>query len=249
MSLASLYRGASERERLNQSFVGRNGYSASQSPELELPAHGSPLSPGSPRSPQEERAMRQTVRLVAAAVIFALLVATMVALLVATVVRWVCRKHKQPRVSVAAAACPAACCDASQPALCPPPVAGAGARAARAASSPSRPRRQSGAAPACGRPRRSSRASALAPAGGWGELRVAVWVPAGLWTTAPPVELAAQLPASMLRLNCCSAYDIRHQGVWEEVRWPCERERWRPWGASSQRQACPEECCRLQDGA
>lgn len=85
----SFPRGHSEQERLNASFNG-HGYSAGLeiSPGGPL-SPGQPMSPSSPRSPQEERQLRQTIRLVAAAVIFSLLVATMIALLAATVVRWV----------------------------------------------------------------------------------------------------------------------------------------------------------------
>ncbi|KAI7841581.1 hypothetical protein COHA_004751 [Chlorella ohadii] len=90
----SFPRGHSEQERLNASFNG-HGYSAG----LEISTGGplspgpalSPASPRSPRSPQEERQLRQTIRLIAAAIIFGLLVATMIALLAATVIR--CRRE------------------------------------------------------------------------------------------------------------------------------------------------------------
>ena len=105
----SFPRGRSEQERLNASFQG-NGYSVgleiSSAPLSPGPLSPGPLSPSSPRSPQEERQLRQTVRLVAAAVIFGLLVATMIALLAATVLR--CAAAALPVLLLAAGclACP-----------------------------------------------------------------------------------------------------------------------------------------------
>ena len=84
MSLASLWRGSSERERLNPG--GANGFS--EALETELPSLASPRSP---RSPQEERQLRRMARLAVAGVILVVFLATMVTLVAATVIR--CRRE------------------------------------------------------------------------------------------------------------------------------------------------------------
>ncbi len=224
----SFPRGHSEQERLNASFNG-HGYSAG----LEISTGGplspgpalSPASPRSPRSPQEERQLRQTIRLIAAAVIFGLLVATMIALLAATVIRWV---FARPRLPLAVAGWPepaSSGCDVEQ--------RGEGHRqamwtanthqwlqsggscqcfACRCCSFTTRcclaqppvpsPLNPPTAARSC---RREGGAGCLIP-----KQKVPLpWGGASLWPVGKTV--------SRIAFGSCAAYDARPQPVWEEV--------------------------------